>query len=542
MRAFKGLAAGAALLLAVPGASQTEIARLTGAATGDQYGWALASVDLDGDGRDDVVVGAPGSDAACQDGGWTEVVSLEGGVLVSFAGAGPGELLGSAVAPLGYVDTDATPDLLVGIPGRGAAGAVAVHSGAGGGELYDVLHTGPGTMGHVVATGGNVDSDGIGDFVAVNYSAPWGLSVVGDATVHSGANGALLRTHTSSFIHGHPFRSAAFFPDVDGNGLDEYLLGGVADMFCYSEIDAFRGSNGALLWSDDGLAFTEYGFSVLFPGDLDGDQAPDVVGFGRGYPLGCFGTQPTARILSAQSGALITQYNALPYWGSDFKEMTVVALGDADGDGTPEYAVGSEDWQVTIFSGLSTSPALTLPATAPDGFARTLAAGDFNGDGLRDLAIGSYKANGAGEVGIFTVVLNPTRYCTALPNSQGCVPEISFTGTPSLTAGTFRIRAQNVLNTKPGLLFWGLGPESTPFLGATLCVRPPLARTTVQFSGGNPPPDDCSGTYSFHFSAAYMASVGLSAGDRVYAQYWARDPSAITGTSLSDALAFPILP
>lgn len=139
----------------------------------------------------------------------------------------------------------------------------------------------------------------------------------------------------------------------------------------------------------------------------------------------------------------------------------------------------------------------------------------------------------------------PQVYCTAKANSQGCTPLIGFAGKPTLSGpDDFHIGGTQVLNNKFGLLFHGRNAASIPFAGGTLCVQPPLVRTPLQGSGGNPPPDDCSGGYDFHASQAWMASQGLSAGDTVYAQYWQRDPgfAAPSNVGLTAGAVFEIRP
>jgi hypothetical protein len=96
-----------------------------------------------------------------------------------------------------------------------------------------------------------------------------------------------------------------------------------------------------------------------------------------------------------------------------------------------------------------------------------------------------------------------TIYCTAKVNSQGCTPAIASSGVPSASsASAFDITAANVLNNKNGLYFYGTsGALAAPFQGGFLCVQAPIQRTVVQPSGGNPPPSDCSGSYTFDFNA-----------------------------------------
>jgi predicted outer membrane repeat protein len=136
----------------------------------------------------------------------------------------------------------------------------------------------------------------------------------------------------------------------------------------------------------------------------------------------------------------------------------------------------------------------------------------------------------------------PAAYCTAKTNSLGCTPEIWSTGSATLAGlDDFRVRARNVIANKIGILFWGHLANATPFQGGTLCVASPFVRTPVQSSFGNPPPDDCSGAYTFHFAHAYMSQQGLAGGDEIFAQYWSRDPQSLPShTGLTDALWFVV--
>jgi hypothetical protein len=144
-------------------------------------------------------------------------------------------------------------------------------------------------------------------------------------------------------------------------------------------------------------------------------------------------------------------------------------------------------------------------------------------------------------------------YCVAKVNSLGCTPSISSTGTPSATAGSgFVVKAVNVLNNKNGLLFYGTtGQAATPFQGGTLCVKTPIRRTGAINSGGNPPPNDCSGQFSIDMNA-FAVSPGPPiplpalqiAGTVVNCQFWGRDPgfAAPNNTTLTNAIEYTICP
>jgi hypothetical protein len=142
-------------------------------------------------------------------------------------------------------------------------------------------------------------------------------------------------------------------------------------------------------------------------------------------------------------------------------------------------------------------------------------------------------------------VPGPTVYCTSKLNSQGCLPAIGWTGSPSASGSPFVIDCTNVLNNKLGLMFYGYLPKALPYEGGTLCVSAPVKRTPVQDSGGNPPPDDCSGLYTYDFDALIQSGQdpNLFTGALVYAQFWYRDPTVDPfGTGRSDALTFLIQP
>ncbi len=137
-------------------------------------------------------------------------------------------------------------------------------------------------------------------------------------------------------------------------------------------------------------------------------------------------------------------------------------------------------------------------------------------------------------------------YCTGKLNSAGCIAISTASGTPSATdPSPFVLGAVDVVNQKPGLVFYGLAPAAIPFQGGTLCVQPPVGRTLPQSSSGNVGPADCSGAYALDFNVLIQAGApGLVAGAAVYTQHWYRDPMLADGfgTALSDGLLFAIRP
>jgi len=133
----------------------------------------------------------------------------------------------------------------------------------------------------------------------------------------------------------------------------------------------------------------------------------------------------------------------------------------------------------------------------------------------------------------------PTIYCTAKLNSLGCTPAIGYGGPtiqPLSGANDYDVDVVQLVNNKNGIVFYGYAPHNFPFQGGWLCVTPPILRTPVQQTGGNPPPNDCSGQLVLRVND--LAGVNHAPASVVYFQGWSRDPADPTGfgTSLSDAI------
>ena len=147
----------------------------------------------------------------------------------------------------------------------------------------------------------------------------------------------------------------------------------------------------------------------------------------------------------------------------------------------------------------------------------------------------------------------PTSYCSGKLASPGCLPTIGSTGTASATAGSgFVVSATSMINNKSCLLFYGTsGQASGAFQGGTLCVAAPVRRTPATFTGGNPPPNDCSGVAAIDMNFFAVGGMGgtpspllLVPGTVVNCQWWGRDPgyAAPNNTQLSNGLEYTVCP
>jgi hypothetical protein len=137
----------------------------------------------------------------------------------------------------------------------------------------------------------------------------------------------------------------------------------------------------------------------------------------------------------------------------------------------------------------------------------------------------------------------PQTGCQGKVNSLGCEPYMGHNGSPpSVSGGLFEVYGRNESTYSYGLLIWSVQPMSVPFEGGTLCVGSPLQRTPVQSSGSWIPGAECSGCYSFPWTSEYLASWGLDAGTDIYCQFWGRDSADPWHSSMTDMLAFRLVP
>jgi hypothetical protein len=137
----------------------------------------------------------------------------------------------------------------------------------------------------------------------------------------------------------------------------------------------------------------------------------------------------------------------------------------------------------------------------------------------------------------------PSPGCQGKVNSLGCLPYVGHNGAPpSLSGGLFEVHGHNVSESTYGLLTWSLQPTSVPFQGGTLCVGAPQRRTPVQSSGSFEAGAECPGRFAFRWTSAYLASWGLTAGTDVYCQFWGRDAGDPWNSTMTDLLAFRLVP
>ena len=248
-----------------------------GAATGDRYGDSVSAAgDINGDGKADFIVGArladPGSNL--QAGSAYVWFGHDGSLLFTKNGVAAGDHFGYSVGTAGDVNGDGKADFIVGAPfvttgGKSTAGSAYVYSGADGSLLYQKEGGAAGdNLGISVATAGDANGDGTGDFIVGAYTAdPGGKESAGSAYVYSGANGVLLHQKdgaSTGDILGYSVSTAG---DVNGDGKADFIVGAPSTSIGGNDYAGsayiYSGANGVVIHQKDGGAEVDnFGISV----------------------------------------------------------------------------------------------------------------------------------------------------------------------------------------------------------------------------------------------------------------------------------------
>ncbi len=524
---------------------------------GDQLGSAVANAgDINGDGIDDLVVGAPEEQSAGASTGMIKVYSgADGSVLTQFYGSISFAEFGAAVDGVGDVDLDGFADFLVASPGDGGSvGSITVFSG-GTNLVLQTLTTGPGygqfpALGRSAAGIGDIDNDGITDVVGGAPAASVGGTYNGAVLAFSGATGAILFTfagNPAGAAFGEQFGySTAGVGDINGDGRPDFAGGSVLANSAKGYVKVYSGATGQTLYTFNGDSANDwFGYSIDGAGDVNGDGRGDIV---VGAPLDDnTGTNSgSIRVLSGLNGGILYTRNAIA--AGDQLGTRVAGLGDVDGDGKSDVIGGAplgdsvaiNAGYARIYGGATGVTLTTINGLAKDdNFGGAVnSAGDANGDGKVDVVIGAPLAEPTGSqdngsASVYSLACGAiAAYGTACPGSGGFAPSLSLSGcaTPGGTLD-FSIANANGAGGAAVVLVsvvQGSGPLGG---GCTLLIGPALLAVTLPLLGVGPG----AGGIQFPVTLPIPSALGT-----IKMQAFCQDPALFIGFTATNGVSLTI--
>ena len=276
----------------------------------DSYGWSLDCADFDFNGVMDLLIGAPGAN---DDKGAIQIRSgVTAGVMRQVDGRIREGGMGYVARFAGDFNQDGLQDILVGTPYATSidhlhCGEVSLISGTGNEILWQDFGFGDFEyMGSSLDSIGDLDRDGLPEFLVGTPGARTrhGI-VVGEATVHRGADGSILHQY-----HGKPENEGEGLGgivrgvgDITGDAIPDYLIASLSHSAFPGMVRAYSGATGQLVGKIHGPANgSMFGRALSSAGDTNGDGRNEFMI-----------SSPSFEAVPSWSNGRVSLYNLNPY-------------------------------------------------------------------------------------------------------------------------------------------------------------------------------------------------------------------------------------
>ena len=420
---------------------------LSGLSAGDQVGSDTAAAgDLNNDGYDDILIGAPYASAGS---GTAYVVygpvtadrALTSADLI-LVGAAEGDGLGRGLTSIGDPDSDGYSGILLGAYGAdNNQGRIYLLSGplSAGTDLSSAAAQITGeapadNFGRAMDGAGDLSGDGVVDFIVGARGHDLAADDAGAVYVFSGlTSGSITAAEADGRLDGTAAEDFAGWSvcgagDVNSDGFQDLAVGSYSTGDTAGAVWLVHGPvTGSLSLSDavaslSGAPDSYLGHAIDGPGDIDGDSYSDLI-VGAPFYSGA-GMTSTGAVwvlhgpLSGTMTLLDQSHALLGLSDYDYAGYAVSSVGDRDGDGLPEVLIGSSGSSVLSPRGglaylVHSGGGLALGGARPLSIAdrafygdddyeyagqSVSGAGDITGDGRADLLVGAPGRGGTGAV------------------------------------------------------------------------------------------------------------------------------------------------
>jgi len=252
------------------------------------FGVSVASAgDFNGDGHPDFIIGAQNSGYEGKAFIYYGGPSLDATPDVSLIGESIGSItaFGASVSSAGDVNDDGFDDVIVGAPWYGGGGnkpgrAYVFFGGAAPDAVADRVFSGAGffdQLGSVVGSAGDINGDGHPDVFA---SAPYNNAAAQSAGAIYVWFGGSSPNSAPDVMLARPYASVAGAGDVNGDGIDDFVVGSLND-FVGGRVSVYFGGSTVdttedryYVGDDAGAAI---GLAVAGGGHVDGPGPPDLI-------------------------------------------------------------------------------------------------------------------------------------------------------------------------------------------------------------------------------------------------------------------------
>jgi hypothetical protein len=411
--------------------------------SGGEFGEAIASIgDINGDAVSDFAIGAPNYSPSSSDSdhlkGRVKVFSgSDRSLLHTITGSTALSYYGFSLSGIGDLNGDGTPDLLVGAPGKTDVnqttcpndtftpyGKIEALSGSALAQdtttaLFSITGAANSSFGSSVIDIGNIAGSSVDDFVV---SSPADHSNADPCATVSALTRAYTGGTSPSLIGSIGLDEGAgrqwALGDVNGDSVPDFATYSVL----HGNLYIISGSNLSILSTITISGTGMYVYSVASLGDINGDGYSDIA---VGLAESGSNHEGAVKVYHGNGDGTFTLAQTFSGGAGDHLGTSITNLGDIDGDGKADFAVvatgtGKNHAYVRLFSGGNLGGSNAVIGDYLKGFdpgavayvAGSANLGDLDGDGKVDFAVGPFD----GGTSVYLFLTNTTPACnTALP-------------------------------------------------------------------------------------------------------------------------------